>query len=187
MSKRKWQTKFRGSRVLRIAIAPENTDPPTTPNEYGKDMDWSNAGEWEANPFEFAPDDIRIHPTDDDAIQMKGASQPLKVGVFRDTIPLLWDRLEIPTAEQGRKVWKWATNVEINGKKIVNKIDADRVAFIVEMQGLAIVYCPSVEIYSGITEGGRKRASRQGLTVNIFGTDDVPTGSEWIEYEEEPS
>ena len=183
--KRKWQDKMRAGRVLRIAIAEEGTAHPTLPAGYGFDIDWTQSEAWTPNPFEFAPDDIRITPADDDAIQVKGASQPLKVAVIRDGVPLLWDRLEVPSPELGRKVFKWCTNVVIAGKEITFKSESIRRALVVEMQGIAITYHPSVEIFAGITEGGRKRLSRSGLTFDIMGTSEVPTGTVWIEYEQE--
>ena len=177
----KWQGDLAATRVTRVARADHNTAPPDVVT-IGDAIDWTGAAGWEANPWEFHEDDFEIENVEDDAIMAKGAGQPLKRGLFRDAVPMAWERVTVPSKEVGAKLFDWATNIERTGSRYVAKAKADRCAFIIEMAGVGFAYMPSVEIYAPITAAGKKSLTRQGLRIEIFGVPDLPEGTAWYDY-----
>lgn len=178
------QQEYRAGRVYRVAIANEDTTPPTAVN-YGSSIDWDTEMDWEVNPFGFTGDDFEISTVDDDSLPVKAADEPLKRFNFRDNVPGGWDSISIPSNEVGKKIMDWATNIEQDGNVYEETASATRKAFIIEVQGLGMFYMPSVEILSSIGNLGRKSVTRTNLLIDIFATNDVPGGRQWIEFTEE--
>ena len=187
-----FQTEFQATRIVQIAKAPEHTAPPGKDRMpgYGGTFDWSHESmnDWELNPFRFSADDLTINEADTSEVVAQGAGHPLPVGVFSDGVPLLWSSVDVPVPEVAKKVINWATNVEIvDGYIYKFKPVAERRAVIFEMQGVALVYCPSVEIITGITQMGRQRLTRRAVRFRIYGTEAYDTGSVWVDFSPEES
>ena len=181
-----WQSTFGFSRVIRFAKATPETAPPPRP-QLGHFMDWDTANEWTVAPFTLSPDDFEISEVEDDSVPAKGAGQPKKVGTFRDSVPMDWDSITVPSDEVGKKLFNFATNIIYDEEKnsYRYKAQADRASLILEAQGRAFIYLASVEIYAPLpTQMGKKRLFRQPLFIPIFGTADSPTGVEWFEFTE---
>ncbi len=185
MSTIPWQQDAPMTRVVRIARAPEGTDPPTAP-DIGETIDWDglSPAEWEANPFEFTDEDFSVTPVDDDAIEARGAGRPLRRGVFRDQPPMLWKSFQTTTDDVGRAVMDWAKNFSTSNNEYTQKTQVDRHAIVVEFEGLKMLYCPSVEIHFGVTAQGKRRLSRGTVLFDILGTADLPEGQKWIHFDE---
>ena len=178
------QEEYRAGRVLRVAIADEDTNPPDAVN-YGSAINWSTETDWEVNPFGFHEDDFEISEVDDDSLPVKAADEPLKRFNFRDNVPGGWDSISITSNEIGEKLMNWATNTDKEGNVFEETAEASRKAFIIEIQGIGFFYMPSVEILASVSNLGRKSVATTNLLIDIFATNDVPSGRQWIEFTEE--
>lgn len=163
--------------VARIWRAPAGTDIPS-PVNYGESL--TLTAPWEANGWRFSEDDFSVTQIDPNPITVHPPDLPMPIGQIREYSGI--ESFTLPTYETGHKLYEWITNAVIDSGEHRETTTHDRVAIIIEVQGVGFHYFPSCEIDKEITSLGRRTLAHDNLTVRPFGTDEEPTGHVWVEY-----
>ena len=174
-------------RVTRVAFAPEHTAAPTLP-EVGDAINWDAESPkvWELSDWGWTEDDFEVEPMDPDPLEVRPANYPMPVAEYRDAEGIR--QITIPVYEAGGKIYDWATNITKTGQWYEAEAKhSERKAMIIETHGLGVDYFPSCEIRAPRSSMGYRTLTQDGLVVRIFGTEDVPTGHQWGQYNEETS
>ena len=178
-----WQSEVATNRVPQygIAIGVENVAPVITDIPVGGRMDWTATDSGEAaEGFEqiavyFTDDDIAIEPTDEDGMEINPPTAPGIVALIRDKIGIR--NINFTSYEVGAKLMQYATNVEeidVSGNPTpgsgiwVEKQEHTRVSLAIEILGIGVLFCPSVEIKVLPFKANVKKAATQEVQVDVF-------------------
>jgi hypothetical protein len=91
------------------------------------------------------------------------------------------DSVIFKSFEIGSKVFEFATNITTVGNVYTKSTEHTRRSVIIEIGGVGFHYMPSVEIITNSPVGGLKTLGTQEVKIDIFGTDSIPSGYEWIQ------
>lgn len=165
--------------VVAIALAAEESAVPALPAKGGS-LTYSEP--WEEAPFLLHEDDTDAELVDEDVVVVKPPLLPNKVAKFRFAEGI--DRIVFKSYEIGERVMQWATNITETNGVFESSLIHTRKALIVEFKGIGLVYCPSVEVVVSPPTGGIKTLGSQSGYFDVFGTDTIPTGHQWHQYQE---
>lgn len=168
-------------RFASVARAPSAAQAVPTLPAFGALMDWSDKAPWVVCPFEFAEDDFSFTNVDENALIVKPPARQVKTEKIRNAVGI--ESIEITAYEVGAKVYGWATNGnEVGGVFSFSNIHT-RVSLAIEVGKIGLLYFPSVEISFDPPVGGIWKLATQRGMIDVFGTDAIPAGFEWHQYQ----
>jgi len=182
-----WQENIKTGVTAAIAFAAEEASAPTAPAlgvsvDFTKTASGQEAFGWTVGDFKLTEDAFDFVEPNEDVIEVKAPLSEKKVAKIRFGVDTP-DAVVFSSFEVGAKVLDFATNVSETSGVYTKSTTHTRKAMVIEIQGLGMHYFPSVEVSAGQITGGVKSLATQQVRVDIFGTEDIPSGYQWIQYE----
>lgn len=171
------------NRITAVAIhATSETAVPTLPSA-GDDLDLTTSpGGWAEVGFEFADDAFKYSEGDRKRLEVWPPAAPMKTRIIEK--PPSVSSFEFTSYEVGAKLYAHCTNMSVsNGTyEALTEHSAYR-ALMIEIGGVGVIYFPKVTIEASLPSGGVWNLNTQGGKVEVFGTDTIPSGYQWYEYQ----
>jgi hypothetical protein len=199
-----WQNEVHTNRIYKIAVGTELVPPDVSEIPLGGRMDWTDnesggaADGYDVMDVYLTDDDIAIEAVEEDGMEINPPTAPGVIAIIRDKVGIR--KVTFTSAEVGAKLLQYATNqIEIDpvtgaaspGSGIwIETQEHSRVSLAIEVLGLGILCCLSVEIKAMPMTGNVKAAATQEVAVDVFrvtwpSTAPIKTTNMFLEYKAE--
>lgn len=171
-------------RIVSMATAAEGDAlTPALLPDAGTLVDWTDVGlaDWTEVPFKFTNDSWEFEYADQQRLVIKPPDSPVKTDVIRNNVAL--DMIRATAYEVGEKVIQIAGNASESSGTWTFSSTFTRKAIAIEWGKYGVLYCPSVEIEVKIPNGAIWELGTQVVEIEVFGTDSIPTGYQWLELQ----
>ena len=150
------------------------------------DGDWAAFGGQEhTDYFELAEDSISLDPKEE-SIVIDPPLAPNATGVIPIKVGI--ENVSFAAYTCDDVVFQLSSTSHVTENGLITEHTAlEYKSFALEVTGKGVMYFPKVRIKPGIPAGGIKELVSVTFEVQVFGTDDLPTGSGWQPFNEEPT
>ena len=184
-----WQTRDETGRIVALGKAAENTAIISTKPTTGTALDWGATGSgealegWTKFTGDLSEDDFEFVFDEGEPVDVWSPTGLARAAFIRDRVPGIPTQVRFTSFTVGSMVADWCSNVASASGLHTFDATLERVAIMIEVEGLGVHYMPSCEVHMEGSGGGLKTLATQPVTIDIFEGDSVAAGyqfQQWI-------